>query len=534
FQAAPAAPAPVATPPAAGANQPASNADRARENKRQAAQQAELDRLRREVETLHRQLDSKQDELNRTQQQLEQLRSNLQRRSDDAAGQRKQLAELRAELDAKRQSTNADAAGIAQLEKNVADREAALRAKDKEVADLRASLASVAEKSRVQQANLEKLQKQSAAEPPSIQLIEPELAATRGQPTIKLPGPVASLVVVGRVETVPGLVSLTVNGREEKVDNQVFRSSVPVGDTEEHVRIVAVDRNGRKTTLEFVVPPRAKPAAPAAAMATQRAGTPRVGHPRPTEPVKFGSYHALVIGNDDYRFFKPLRTAIADAKEVARVLQQDYGFDVKLLIDAKRYDILSALNELRAKLTFNDNLLIYYAGHGELDEVNQRGNWLPVDAEPNSTANWISNISITDVLNAMNVRQLLIVADSCYSGTLTRAAVGHIEGGIDDAERVRLMQVMLQQHSRMALTSGGIEPVLDSVGGKHSAFAQAFIDVLKANVGVLPGQEMFQDLQSRVIAAADRFDQHQVPEYAPIKFAGHESGDFFFVRVANQ
>jgi hypothetical protein len=23
----------------------------------------------------------------------------------------------------------------------------------------------------------------------------------------------------------------------------------------------------------------------------------------------------------------------------------------------------------------------------------------------------------------------------------------------------------------------------------------------------------------------------QVPEYAPIKYAGHESGDFFFVRV---
>ena len=57
---------------------------------------------------------------------------------------------------------------------------------------------------------------------------------------------------------------------------------------------------------------------------------------------------------------------------------------------------------------------MYYAGHGQLDRVNQRGHWLPVDAEPDSPANWISNISVTDILNAMALQQLLVVADSCY------------------------------------------------------------------------------------------------------------------------
>ena len=41
---------------------------------------------------------------------------------------------------------------------------------------------------------------------------------------------------------------------------------------------------------------------------------------------------------------------------------------------------VSALNEFRGKLTEADNLLIYYAGHGTLEEKNQRGYWLPVDA----------------------------------------------------------------------------------------------------------------------------------------------------------
>ena len=49
--------------------------------------------------------------------------------------------------------------------------------------------------------------------------------------------------------------------------------------------------------------------------------------------------------------------------------------------------------------------VVYYAGHGELDRVNNRGHWLPVDAETNSSANWISSIQITDVLNAMTAME---------------------------------------------------------------------------------------------------------------------------------
>ena len=118
-----------------------------------------------------------------------------------------------------------------------------------------------------------------------------------------------------------------------------------------------------------------------------------------------------MIGNNDYAHLPKLKTAVADAEAVADVLSEKYGFGVTLLRDANRYQILSALNELRARLTEDDNLLIYYAGHGTLDEVNQRGNWLPVDAEPESSANWISNVSLTDVLNAMSARHILVVAD---------------------------------------------------------------------------------------------------------------------------
>ena len=88
-----------------------------------------------------------------------------------------------------------------------------------------------------------------------------------------------------------------------------------------------------------------------------------------------------------------LETPVADAKAISQILSSKYGFKVTTLLNANRYDILSELNKMREKVTEKDNLLIYYAGHGELDKVNQRGNWLPVDAEPDSTANWIPNVS---------------------------------------------------------------------------------------------------------------------------------------------
>jgi len=526
FQIAPNAPAAPASPAAPAADPGAAKA--------QAEQKAEVERLRGEVQTLRRQLNAKQGELERTQRELDNLRQSLRQRSGEADSKRDELAQLRHELESKRQQEGANAAGLKELERSIADREKQLKAKDREVADLRASLAKIEKESRAQRTDLDKLRQKSASKAPSIQLIEPELVATRGKPSVKLPGGVDSLVLVGRVETIPGLISLTVNGREEKLDGEMFHSKIPVAEAEEHIRIVAVDRNGKKSTLEFIVPSR--PSQTAAAGLSSRAlkpGVATIGHPRPKDAITFGRYHALVIGNNNYKFIRPLKTAVEDATEIARILKAQYGFDVKLLLNADRYDILSALNELREKLTDKDNLLIYYAGHGELDQVNQRGNWLPVDAEPNSSANWISNISITDVLNAMTVRQLLVVADSCYSGTLTRSAVGHIEGGVGEDERLKLIRLMVQQRSRMALTAGGVEPVLDSVGGKHSAFAQAFIDLLSANIGVLPGQELFQALQSRVATAAEKVEARQVPEYAPIKFAGHESGDFFFVRTVN-
>ena len=373
----------------------------------------------------------------------------------------------------------------------------------------------------------------AGAQPPRIELVEPELllaAETRdirvvlsaGAPAVAIhTAPTEDLTLVGLVIAQSRLKSLTVNGREEAVDGgTVFRVRLPVRRDEERVRIVATDSLGLSSTLEFVV--------------LRRAPNPSVAsrpEDRPARPgATFGRYHALVIGNNDYRLLRSLRTAVNDAREVARVLEQQYGFGVTLLVNASRYEMLSALNALRANLTEEDNLLLYYAGHGELDRVNQRGHWLPVDAEPDSPANWISNIAVTDILNAMAVQQLLVVADSCYSGAMTRSAVIRLDPGLSEQARIQAIQAIAGKRSRLLLTSGGVEPVVDTAGGPHSPFAQSFLELLQLNRGVLPTQELFRQLQLRFFTIVQQLQVQQSPEYAPIRFAGHQPGDFLFVR----
>jgi hypothetical protein len=238
------------------------------------------------------------------------------------------------------------------------------------------------------------------------------------------------------------------------------------------------------------------------------------------EPVArdYGRYFALVIGNNDYRSFPDLRTAVKDAGAVAATLEAEYGFNVTLLTNATRTDIYGQLAKLRGEVGPADNLLVYYGGHGWLDQDVDEGYWLPVDAEEDNPANWISSSNLISEIRRSSAKHLLIVADSCFSGTLTRG-ITILNKTPDYRDRIA------KKKARVVLTSGGLEPVLDTGGGENSVFAQAFLAVLKSNQSVLDGHELFARLRAMVVTASD-----QTPEYGEIRKAGHDGGDFLFVR----
>ncbi len=360
---------------------------------------------------------------------------------------------------------------------------------------------------------------------PSLDIIDPPLVQTRGVQvsTDHAVIPIGSGTrrsITGRVLAPAGLRLLSVNGQAIKPnDDGVFTAALPVlrsAGEEIAVQILAIDIQNKRAALKFSLKSRG-----AGVLPPSRAKQDLTG---------FGRYHALIIGNDHYAHWPQLMNAISDASAIANVLKADYGFQVTLLKDATRAQIMKALNQYRKVLTEKDNLLIYYAGHGHLEQGIDRGYWIPVDAEINDNSEWVLLPGVTDMLQLISAKHILVVADSCFGGKLTRNSLAQLKPGLTEDARIDLLKTLSQKRVRTAMTSGGVKPVLDAGGSGHSVFAEAFLGVLQENGTVLEAERLFWAVRTRVVSTTQKLNAEQIPTYDPIHMAGHESlGDFIFV-----
>ena len=137
---------------------------------------------------------------------------------------------------------------------------------------------------------------------------------------------------------------------------------------------------------------------------------------------KLAAYKALIIGINDYKDpeIPDLETAVNDANAMANLLSERYGFEVKRLLDreATREAIYRALRSLASSTEGDDSVLIYYAGHGDLDRLTNDGWWIPVDAKGGDPVTYLNNFLVQTYMRSMKARHVLLISDSCYSGTL--------------------------------------------------------------------------------------------------------------------
>ena len=524
-----------------------------------ASERATSEQLRGQVKELQQQLDqrqqalaSSQHDLSDTQSKLEAARkktgadfSAVDKTRDEIVSSEDKLAQAQA-------STNAaDAAEIATLKAQIAGDRAKYQAqiksmqphtpsgksgKSKEDLELMKllenQLLSKQTEVRDQSRAIASLQQRigggggsgSVALAASIEMINPPLVAMRGKTTAMMRGAPGPHDLTGRITSPQGIAQATVNGTPVALGkNGAFTAQVNVPAEGANVQVIAVDKRGARGTLDFTVLTQGGASSVASTGGTGGVGAVPSG-------VNLGRYYAVVIGNNSYQDsgYPTLQSAASDATAVAQVLKARYGYQTQLLLNSSRLEIMTALNEMREKLGPDDNLLIYYAGHGELQ--GRQGYWIPVDAKANTPNTWIANAQISDELNTIKSRHVLVVADSCYSGSLSRSAVPIFDTGAMSPDKWSAwVTKMASGHSRTALTSGGVQPVLDTGTGKHSYFTRAFLNVLQDNNRLLEAQRMFREVSSSMALAAIDSPIQQNPHYSPIAFAGHESGDFFFV-----
>ena len=359
---------------------------------------------------------------------------------------------------------------------------------------------------------------------PSLQMIEPQVFATRGKNTAVVRGAPGPHDLIGRVTLPQAVAQVTVNDKPIAIGaNGTFKAQVNVPAGGASVQIALVGKNGARRAMDFNLLAQAGDSSQANSGSAGGVGA-------VPSNVRLGNNYAVIIGNNTYQdaAYPTLQSAVSDATAVSQVLKARYGFQTTLLPNASRLEILTALNTMREKLGPDDNLLIYYAGHGELQ--GRQGYWIPVDAKDKTATTWISNAAISDILTTLKSRHVLVVADSCYSGTMTRSAVPSFDSGAMSPDKwSAFVGKMTSGRSRTALTSGGVQPVPDTGTGKHSYFTRAFLNVLQDNNRMLEAQRLYREVSSSLALAAIDSPIAQSPGYSPIQFAGHESGDFFFV-----
>ena len=242
--------------------------------------------------------------------------------------------------------------------------------------------------------------------------------------------------------------------------------------------------------------------------------------------LQFGNYYALIIGIDNYKGqWSPLRNAVSDAKAISQTLKNKYKFDyLKELYNeqATRVNIIKELEWLVQNVKPSDNLLIYYSGHGEFNQALNKGYWVPADASVSSTSYYISNSDIQTFLGGIKSKHTLLISDACFSGDIFRGNTYSIPFEESDKYYAKVNSAS----SRKAITSGGIEPVLD--GGKegHSIFTYYLLKALENNVKkYYDASQLFDNIKIPVLNNSD-----QSPQFNAIKNTGDEGGQFIFLK----
>jgi len=272
--------------------------------------------------------------------------------------------------------------------------------------------------------------------------------------------------------------------------------------------------------------------------------------------AEFARSLAIVIGINQYgNGISMLQTAVDDAKAIARILEQEHKYTVRLLLDqAASLQALQQIldQELTRYIHPDDRLLFYFAGHGIAlnGEDGPEGFLIPQDAKLGDTKSYLPMAKLQAALSDLPCRHFLGILDCCFAGAFrwssTRKLVP-VELGIIHKER---FDRFIQDPAWQVITSAASDQTaLDAFDlkservqtGKHSPFAATLIEALSgqadldppaapgkpAGDGVTTATELYLYLRDRIETATAAVHHRQTPGIWPLK--KHDKGEYIFL-----
>ncbi|WP_445491714.1 caspase family protein [Rhodopseudomonas sp. RCAM05734] len=223
-----------------------------------------------------------------------------------------------------------------------------------------------------------------------------------------------------------------------------------------------------------------------------------------------GSVHGLVIGIDAYQQVRPLKGAVADARDVEASLKGMGVTDVTVLVDAQasRAAVLREMNALLQRTKSNDVIFLSIAGHGAQEPERIKGSepdgmenvFLLPDFAP-TAAGSVQRILASEFNHfikqfEMRGAKVVFVADTCHGGGMARE--------IDP----RAEEMSFRQVPRYTLLVDKLQPVSDKSDPRsefdfdRTAFLAAVDRSTKAPEVRIPGISGLRGALSYAVARA--------------------------------
>ena len=284
--------------------------------------------------------------------------------------------------------------------------------------------------------------------PPKIKLIYANLP-TRAFDIVADTTNIIRIPVMGKASDESGIDTVKINGIIVRVESDgTFFGNIELKPGTTSLEITATDKQKNTAVSKFDLNGLANSMAQLSFDASASA------------PLTFGKYHAILIAEKDYvdNSIPDLRTPIRDANLLKDILVNQYTFDsvnVDTLYNRSREEILETIIAKCKSLTDKDNLLIYYAGHGDttVDRAGKVDGYLvPSSAKKGLRSYYITSEEIRKAILTSNAKHVLILLDACFSGTFTREVSPKIPGDIEKQYKL---------DSRKIMTSGNVELVPD-------------------------------------------------------------------------
>ena len=240
-----------------------------------------------------------------------------------------------------------------------------------------------------------------------------------------------------------------------------------------------------------------------------------------------GKDHALFFAVSDYEEWGDLKGPVPNAKAIAKLLEDDYGFKTEVVENPTRSDILNKLAQYNNPDKYEDDsqLLIFFGGHGNLDHFNT-GIFAPSNASKKDMegVSYIAYNRISQIIDNFPCKHIVLLIDACYSGNVIQPFYGFRGSNFGkrkgDSEDNYIRAKFIEAHkgyTRFVLTSGDEERTPDP-----SRFAEGIITGLKNGYnkeGLLSIDQLYSNFLK---------DKNPQPQRG--SFGKQSNGDFLFLK----